>query len=67
MYYYLVAVCSVTAMEVMLGVSRQTLVDWLNFVHEVAIVERQESLEMIGGPGKTVEVDESLFGRRKYH
>jgi transposase-like protein len=48
--------------------SDNTLVDWYNFAREVcvAIITEKDS-ELIGGQGEIVEIDESKFGKRKYH
>ena len=47
--------------------SSHTTVDWYNFCREICekIVEKDN--KKIGGPGFTVEIDESKFGKRKYH
>jgi hypothetical protein len=37
------------------------------FCREVMLVYLERSSAKIGGPNKTVEIDESKFGRRKYH
>jgi hypothetical protein len=37
------------------------------FCSEVMLVYMERSSVKIGGPNKTVEIDESKFGRRKYH
>jgi len=54
-------------MKVQLRLSHQALTDWSSFCREVtydAMVVRKEKL---GGYGHIVEIDESKFGRRKYH
>ena len=48
--------------------STETVVDWYNYCREVCadrIMEHHAGL--IGGAGKTVEIDESKFGKMKYH
>ena len=50
-----------------LGVGRSTAVDWHNFCREVCEIVLLEQSERIGGPGITVQIDESKFGKRKYH
>lgn len=50
-----------------LGICNQTIVDWYNFCREVCDCILFEDSEKIGGIGKTVEIDESKFGKRKYH
>ena len=52
--------------ELRLG-SEHTSVDWYNFAREVCVEILQQDNEKLGGPGKTVEIDESKFGKRKYH
>ena len=52
--------------ELKLG-SDHTIVDWYNFAREVCAEILENRSEKIGGPGKHVEIDESKFGKRKYH
>ncbi len=47
--------------------SNHTTVDWYNFCREVCSEILIEDSEIIGGPGRVVEIDESKFGKRKYH
>lgn len=50
------------------GMSSRTVVDWYNFCREVCctLIDSLE-VEQIGGVGKVVEIDESLFCKRKYN
>lgn len=50
-----------------LAISHTTIVDWYNFSREVCICVLENFSKKIGGPGKIVEIDESKFGKRKYH
>ena len=44
-----------------------TMVNWCNYIRDVMTIDRK-SLPKLGGLGKRVQIDESLFrGRRKYH
>ena len=43
-----------------------TIADWGTFCRETLLVYLEGSSEKIGGPNKTVEIDESKFGRRKH-
>ena len=47
--------------------SCSTIVDWCNFAREVCATILENESEPIGGVGKIVEIDESKFGKRKYH
>ncbi|XP_023243851.1 uncharacterized protein LOC111641840 [Centruroides sculpturatus] len=49
------------------SVSRTTGIDWANFVRHAMMIAlfNMTSLE-IGGPGKTVEIDETVVSKRKY-
>ena len=49
------------------GHSQTTIVDWYNFHRDVCAQYFLDHPVMIGGPGKTVEIDESKFGKRKYN
>ena len=41
--------------------------DWFNFIRDVCAQYFVDHPVQIGGPGLEVEIDESKFGRRKYH
>ena len=47
--------------------SVHTVADWGMFCRETMLVFLECSYVKIGGPNKTVEIDESKFGWRKYH
>ena len=47
--------------------SSHTVADWGMFCRETMLVYLEGCSVKIGGPNKTVEIDESKFGRRKYH
>jgi transposase-like protein len=47
--------------------AKQTLTDWLRFCSEVILDYIETTSEKIGGKVKVVEIDESKFGKRKYH
>uniref|UniRef100_A0A6B0V1L8 Putative transposase-like protein n=1 Tax=Ixodes ricinus TaxID=34613 RepID=A0A6B0V1L8_IXORI len=49
------------------GVAGGTMTDWASFCREVVVNAVFTHSGMIGGEGVTVELDESMFGRRKYH
>jgi len=44
-----------------------TVVDWRNFTWEVCLSVLEEDSEQIGGPGEFVDIDESKFGKMRYH
>ena len=50
-----------------MGLSSNTSVDWYNFYREVCDDVTMRTSNKIGGPGKRVQIDESKFGKRKYH
>ena len=58
---------SITYCEHELSISHGTAVDWNNFLREVCAADLLANPVMVGGPGHTVEIDESLFSRRKNH
>ena len=50
------------------GVSEKTIVDWYNFCRDVCVdILDRDQYSQIGGEGVVVEIDESKFGKRKYH
>ena len=50
------------------GVSEKTVVDWFNFCRELCVeVLEEDRYSQIGGEGIVVEIDESKFGKRKFH
>lgn len=57
----------VTTAAIECEVAHRTAVDFYSFFREVALVHVSNMQTRIGGPGKTVEVDETFARRRKYH
>jgi hypothetical protein len=47
--------------------SSDTIAAWGLFRREMMLMYMEGCSEKIGGPNKTVEIDESNFGQRKYH
>lgn len=47
--------------------SKKYAVDWSSFCREVLFYSFIVKKDQIGGEGKIVEIDESKFGKRKYH
>nr|XP_027203037.1 uncharacterized protein LOC113796938 [Dermatophagoides pteronyssinus] len=57
---------SVKWCEKQLNMNHNTVVNWNNYMREVCVkVLAQRNQNKIGGPGKIVEIDESLFTKRK--
>ena len=51
-----------------LGLSNQTVVDWGSYCREVCFsLLDNTTYSQIGGEGVVVEIDESKFGKRKFH
>jgi len=57
---------SVKFCEKHLQLSNNTVNDWNNYLREVCVITlRERENKKIGGKGKIVEIDESLFTKRK--
>lgn len=54
--------------EKQININQETAVDWNNYMREVcvAVLTSQEK-KLIGGEGEIVEIDESMFTKRKNH
>ncbi|GBM61044.1 hypothetical protein AVEN_264372-1 [Araneus ventricosus] len=50
-----------------MNVSEPTVVDWKSFCSEVCVDMIIHRSKKLGGVGHVVEIDESKFGKRKYH
>ena len=67
LYMYINYVDCGTAGKHELGLAESTGVDWDSFCREVCEITLLENGEKLGGYGKVVQIDESKFGKRKYH
>lgn len=47
--------------------SATAITDWKNYLREVCANSLLKNKNKIGGPGMTVEIDESCFSKRKYN
>ncbi|XP_023236594.1 uncharacterized protein LOC111635761 [Centruroides sculpturatus] len=66
-WHYLALDCSTTVSANAAGISNKAAVDWSNHVRFVMLVALHNILSFkIGGPGKTVELDETVICKRKY-
>ena len=50
-----------------LSLSKKTVIEWTTFFREAYISAIMDESQAIGGNGVEVEIDESKFGKRKYH
>ena len=50
-----------------LKLSNKTVIEWTTFIRDCCSCVVMDSSEQIGGNGIEVEIDESKFGKRKYH
>lgn len=53
--------------ELQLKIGHAIMTDWSSFCREVLINNVIENSTKIGGPEKTVELNKSKFGKRKYN
>jgi transposase-like protein len=54
--------------SVMLGLSQNTVVDWNNMIREICSAKFvRETNPQLGGPGKIVQIDESVIYKPKYN
>jgi transposase-like protein len=58
---------SYTTIQMLTGHSPNTVSDYMRFFRELVVDTLEDQSQKIGGEGIIVEVDESKFGRRKYH
>jgi len=59
--------CKFPIIQLQLRLANQTIVDWSSFCREVCYDAMILCKVKLGGYGHTVEIDESKFGKRKYH
>ena len=58
---------STEALLEFLGWATATITNWKNFMRKLCVERYLTNPRPITGPGEVVEIDESMFGRRKYH
>lgn len=65
--FFVVDQIPVQKIERYVGVSKPTICRWAEFLRHIIFDSMMTNSEKLGGPGKIVEIDESKFGRQKYH
>ena len=66
-YHWLLG-CKQKQIMAALGMNAGTVTDWSNYLREAVTMDILNNDDCkIGGPGIIVEIDESKFGKRKYH
>ena len=66
-YCWAYEMTSIQFCERELLLNKNTVVDWNNYLREVCAADLLRNPIAIGGPNTTIEIDESLFSRRKNH
>jgi hypothetical protein len=66
-YSWAYAMTSIKYCERELSMNHNTIMDSNNYLREVCCWKLQQNNLAIGGPNTTVEIDESMFVRRKNH
>lgn len=59
--------CTYTSIILMTNHSPNTITNYMKFFRELVIDTLEEETTIIGGENVIVEIDESKFGKRKYH
>ena len=47
--------------------SNKTIIDWFRYCRDLCVFDFEHDMQMIGGPGTIVEIDETLAVKRKNH
>jgi hypothetical protein len=67
LYFWLTNMPTLSILAMFSPISSATVTKWHKYFNELIEVQCHDLEEPIGGPGIVVEVDESKFGKRKYH
>jgi hypothetical protein len=65
--YYILRRLPAHTIRLELHIGKHTATGWTMFCREAMMDSVARSSEKVGAPGKTVEIDEISFGRRKYN
>lgn len=66
-YYWAYEECSFKKIKRELKWQSEAITNWKSYLREVCSLKLQDENEMLGGEGHVVQIDESLFVRRKYN